>query len=138
VSQPKEGEPIMTAWPATQDIQAACYWNETGIRLEAGRTYDFIAEGNWTDLTITSGPEGNPNPVWSQRIVERYLRAPGQRYFTLIGTLDRDPATIFPIGTRLLGWAPPRAGQLTCFANDVPMMYWNNRGSVRLSVAPAA
>jgi len=125
-------------WPITAEIHAACLWNDTGIMLEAGRRYDFVAEGCWIDLVIASGPEGNAGPVWAQRLVAHRLRAPGQPYFTLIGALDRDPATIFPIGAQLSGWAPPRTGQLTCFANDVPLMVWNNRGSVRLTVAPAA
>jgi hypothetical protein len=127
----------MTNWPAAAEIHAACYWNETGILLEAGRIYDFVAEGQWIDLAICSGPEGNPHPVWTQRLVEQYRRAPRQRYFMLMGALDRDPATIFPIGARLAGWKSPRGGRLTCFANDVPLMYWNNRGSVRLTVAPS-
>ncbi len=32
-------------------------------------------------------------------------------------------------------YTAPRAGRLTCFANDVPGFYWNNRGAIRLSVA---
>ena len=127
----------MADWPITAEIRAARFWNDTGIMLEAGRRYDFVAEGRWIDLVVASGPQGNADPVWTQRLVAHRLRAPGQHYFTLMGALDRDPATIFPIGARLPGWSPPRAGQLTCFANDVPLMYWNNRGSVRLTVAPA-
>lgn len=125
-------------WPTAAEIRAAAYWNDTGIMLRPESCYDFIAEGHWIDLIIRSGPEGNPNPVWTQRQLAGCLRAPDALYFTLMGALDRDPATIFAIGARRVGWSPPRAGQLTCFANDVPGFYWNNRGSVRLTVTPAA
>lgn len=29
---------------------------------------------------------------------------------------------------------PTRAGELRCYANDVPLMYWNNTGSVTLTI----
>ena len=128
----------MTNWPATIEILAASYWNETGILLDVGRVYNFVAEGRWMDQTICSGPDGNPHPVWAQRLLARHLRVRGQPDFTLIGALDNDPTTIFPIGGRLAGWTAPRTGQLSCFANDVPLMYWNNHGSVHLTVTPAA
>lgn len=121
--------------PAT--IRAASYWNDTGIIIEAGRRYDFFATGNWVDLVVRSGPDGNPAPGWSQRLLQRQLRAQGQPYFRLIGALDRDPASMFPIGAALTGWEAPRGGMLTCFANDVPGFYWNNSGSVILMVTPA-
>jgi len=125
-------------WPAVTEVRAAAYWNDTGILLRPDMRYDLVAEGRWIDLFICSGPEGNPRPTWSQRQLGCRLRAPDALYFTLIGALDRDLATIFAIGARRVGWSPPRAGQLTCFANDVPGFYWNNRGSVRLMVTPAA
>ena len=125
---------MTSALPTTVNIWAVCPWNDTGIEVEEGHRYNFRADGDWVDLNIRSGPEGNPAPVWAQRFVQQYLRVPGERYFTLIGALDRDAKSIFSIGAELLGWRAPRRGRLTCFANDVPFAYWNNRGSVRLTV----
>jgi hypothetical protein len=125
------------AWPASAEIRAARRWNATGIRVEAGQAYDLAATGRWMDLNLCAGPAGNPHPTWSQRLVACRLRAPDALYFTLIGALDRDPSTQFPIGA-CRSWTAPRAGELTCFANDVPLMYWNNRGSVHLTVTPRA
>ena len=124
----------MISFPATVEIVAACRWNDTGIDLAAGQAYDLVAEGQWIDSTIVSGPDGNPDPVWSQRLLAGWLRAPGERYFTLIGALDRDRTSLFRIGTGTL-YKPPRAGRLTCFANDVLGFYGNNHGAIRLTVA---
>ena len=126
------------SWPATAEICAARSWNDTGIMLRPDVRYDLVAEGCWVDLISPSGPEGNARPTWTQRQLACRLRAPDALYFTLMGALDRDPATIFAIGAGKPGWSPARAGQLTCFANDVPGFYWNNRGRVRLTVTPVA
>lgn len=40
------------------DIHAEELWNWTGIYLEAGKSYEFSAEGEWLDSSITSGPDG--------------------------------------------------------------------------------
>jgi hypothetical protein len=119
-------------------IRAARPWNDTGIVLEAGAAYALAAEGDWTDFFIRSGPEGNPAPTWTQRLLLSRLRMPGERYFALIGAIDRDPATQFLIGRGLARWIASRSGQLTCFANDVPGFYWNNRGAVKLTVTRLA
>ncbi|WP_300366046.1 DUF2235 domain-containing protein [Hydrogenimonas sp.] len=39
-------------------IYAMNPWNETGIYLEAGKTYRFEAKGQWMDRDIKCGPEG--------------------------------------------------------------------------------
>jgi len=33
-------------------------WNETGIYLEAGKSYRFKAKGQWMDRNIKCGPDG--------------------------------------------------------------------------------
>jgi len=40
------------------DIYAQDRWNETGLWLEAGATYDFRATGEWTDGKVACGPGG--------------------------------------------------------------------------------
>jgi len=122
------------AAPIVVAIRAELRWNDTGIRLEAGGTYDLLAEGTWTDLFVPSGPDGNPDPSWMQRRAARWLRVKEENYFALIGALDRDLSTAFRIGHAARGFRATRSGQLTCFANDVPGFYWNNRGAVRLTV----
>lgn len=40
------------------DIYARNHWNETGIYLEDGATYEFAAKGEWVDKSIPCGPDG--------------------------------------------------------------------------------
>ena len=42
----------------TLSIYAMEPWNETGIYLEAGKTYRFEADGQWLDRSIKCGPDG--------------------------------------------------------------------------------
>ncbi|CAM3036420.1 DUF2235 domain-containing protein [Pseudomonas plecoglossicida] len=44
--------------PLVIDISARILWNETGLWLEAGRTYRFSASGEWLDSSIKCGPAG--------------------------------------------------------------------------------
>ncbi|QHG65331.1 DUF2235 domain-containing protein [Pseudomonas putida] len=44
--------------PLVIDIAARLPWNETGLWLEAGRTYQFSASGEWLDSSISCGPGG--------------------------------------------------------------------------------
>jgi len=39
-------------------IYAMLPWNETGLYLEAGVTYQFKSAGEWLDRTVTCGPDG--------------------------------------------------------------------------------
>jgi hypothetical protein len=43
-------------------------------------------------------------------------------------------STCFVIGRQCLAFKPKRSGTLWCFANDVPVMYWNNSGSIKLTI----
>lgn len=114
-------------------IQAKLLWNDTEIELVAGQTYRFTASGEWIDWTISCNANGYPSPNWLLRASETFRRAPQADWFALMGAIDRDPQTQFKIGTDHT-LAVPKTGRLSCFANDVALMYWNNRGAVQLTV----
>ncbi|ACB73843.1 DUF2235 domain-containing protein [Opitutus terrae] len=40
------------------DVYARNHWNETGLFLEDGATYEFTAKGEWVDKSIPCGPAG--------------------------------------------------------------------------------
>jgi hypothetical protein len=67
------------------------------------------------------------------------LRAPEEKYFVLMGALygkcedGRTCATHFPIGNEANILAPAD-GEFCAYASDLPFMYWNNKGSVRVLV----
>ncbi len=74
-------------------------------------------------------PRGEPGHV-----VEAKRRVPELRWFCLIGCVAYGGAP-FPIGTGT-EW-PVREGEsgtLRGYANDLPSAYWNNWGSIRLTV----
>jgi len=114
-------------------IAASNPWNDTGIDLTAGSVYDFIATGEWKDASIPSDADGYlSTPIL--KLFERFRRIPGARYFKLIGTIGKSTRESLLIGIKLTGFLPAKSGRLYCFANDVRCMYWNNNGSVELTV----
>jgi hypothetical protein len=129
----------------TASIMACKYWNITNIILEAGREYEFAATGTWSDASIVCDAAGYPPPISPpalgglQTLVlkafEPFRRVRSAPWFALIGAIDKDMDTAFMIG-RNTHIKITKTGVLTCFANDVPIMYWNNKGSLTLSVAP--
>ena len=109
-------------------------WVDTGIQLAEGAIYALEATGTWTDWTIACGADGyDSDGRLLLRLTEWLRRAPHERWFALIGAIDRNMQTKFLIGTSATIVAPT-SGMLTCFANDVAIAYWNNSGQVELSV----
>ncbi|MBT8075251.1 MAG: DUF2235 domain-containing protein, partial [Gammaproteobacteria bacterium] len=53
---------------AGESIERAIYamepWNDTGIYLEKGKNYEFIADGEWLDRTIPCGPAGTSDGIF--------------------------------------------------------------------------
>lgn len=111
-------------------------WNHTGIQLEAGKSYEMTATGEWVDKIYACGPDGYNSPNLLMRLAEFKRRVPKAKWFALIGAIDEDLATAFVIGGGYTFQAP-RSGELTAFANDWASKYGNNRGSVELTVRQA-
>ena len=118
----------------TKTILASEKWNDTGIRLVAGEEYHFKANGEWKDSTILCDADGYASPNFFLRASEWLRRAPKERWFALIGTIEQDENTAFRIGIEAT-MSPKSTGLLYCFANDVSFMYWNNEGEIRLTVS---
>jgi hypothetical protein len=114
-------------------IEAKKKWNYTGIELVGGHEYVLTAAGQWTDGGTVCGADGYASPNQMLTATEWLRRSPRSRWFALIGALDANKHTQFEIGTAR-SMIMPASGILTCFANDVTWMYWNNSGSVHLSV----
>lgn len=61
------------------DVFAAKRWNRTGLWLEKGAAYQFIATGQWIDDTIKTDPSGAPEDVFSfGRIVQKAASVLGE------------------------------------------------------------
>ena len=121
----------------TAIIRARETWNHTGIELAAGHSYQMLALGKWTDFFIKRDANGftSDEAILAKvlRKHERRRRMPRENWFALIGAIDRDETTAFKIGTALT-FDATATGELTCFANDEPGFYFNNWGSIELTV----
>jgi hypothetical protein len=105
--------------------------------LEANVEYEISvpAGEEWNDGSIRCGPEGYTR--WWLRPFTWLRRHRPAPWFALIGAIgDGEPFTIG--GQQVV--KPKKPGQLRCYANDASFMYWNNSGSLTVSVArrPAA
>jgi hypothetical protein len=122
---------------ALATISARQRWNDTGIDLVAGGTYEMSACGKWTDWTWTCDADGYTSTRWPMRVAERFRRAQFAPWFALMGALDRDRHEAFIVGRQGVV-SPATSGRLYCFANDVVAMYWNNTGHIELTVTRTA
>jgi hypothetical protein len=114
-------------------VCARPYWNHSGFIVEGGATYELSASGTWYDASIPSGPDGYSHGNFLQDLVSGLRRSPRNRWFALMGSLDGASETIFLIGSHAT-YTPARSGEVVCFANDVPGFYWNNKGSITLTI----
>ncbi len=122
-------------------VPANRMWVETPVWVQAGDTLYFRADGAWVDAVIPCSANGYPASVFYA--LGRPPRIPDKgRYFRLMGRIvprgtepaDDDPDATFPIGARS-EHPPTQSGRLFVFANDRIGYYWNNWGSVRLSIS---
>jgi hypothetical protein len=121
----------------TVTVAARRLWNDTGVVLEQGRTYRFTAAGEWVDAWNRCGPDGYASNNVFLRLAEWARRDPPEPWFALIGAHAHDLSTRFAIGAGS-ECQPRQTGELTCFANDVPFFYWNNRGEISLTIERVA
>ncbi|WP_236190047.1 hypothetical protein [Pseudomonas paraglycinae] len=118
-------------------IQANDPWCPTSVMLAVGQRYFFRATGNWFDWHEEHNVNGAAVPKLKLFLPLIRCKAQGATWFTLIGSIDKDSHSFFPIGDGSRwpnGWVAPASGQLRCFANDVRLMYRNNTGAITLQV----
>jgi len=121
----------------TTVVLAKPHWNATGIQMRAGERYSMNATGRWVDWFIPHGPEGDPSDSFYMKAFEPFRRMKNENWFELIGALNSDMTTAFPIG-KARDYEAQSSGELTCYANDVEGFYFNNYGQVTLSVTRTA
>ena len=102
------------------------------IDVVEGIDYVFTARGWWVDFYIPCGADGYD--AWWLRDYEKSRIIPGANWFALIAIWERGEGDAFVVG-RHLPWHASRSGRLALCANDIPAMYWNNWGSLEVSLA---
>jgi hypothetical protein len=110
--------------------KASRKWNATGVRLLEHCEYHIKTTGTWTDFYI--GTDANGFERKHLRPFARFKRDPGSPWFALMGSIGKQPP-YFLVGADLL-LKPDKEGELFLFANDMPAMYWNNRGSLSITI----
>jgi hypothetical protein len=120
-------------------IHAHCVWNDAGIRVNKGEEYNFTGEGQWWDWIFPSGVSGYQPPKWSifQTLLQRLRRVPTDPWFALSAQVLSEKGNSVAVAAS----EPLRVatdGRLTLFANDVRGFYWNNWGSVCVTVRRTA
>lgn len=98
------------------------------LHIQAGRRYEVSADGRWTDLLISATADGYSHGYVS--LFRPLLRVPQAQFFQLIGMVD---GHILPLGVRVR-FTASASGILVMFANDLPLMYWNNWGVMCLQI----
>jgi hypothetical protein len=114
-------------------VQASLLRNRTGVAIQESATYLLEVRGDqhWFDAWIETDADGYSRP-WL-KLAEGLRRVPAANWFALVGTLDGQPETAWVIG-RGSRHTATASGELVCFANDMPCMYWNNWGALVLTV----
>ncbi len=118
-------------------VSSSEWWFDTGIELQAHKTYTLKATGTWNDADIECGPEGwtlDQIDPWKHKFFRavEMLRPldTGDRWFCLLGKVGKE---VFEIGEHF-EYTPSTSGTLHCTPNDVPLAFWNNKGAIELTV----
>lgn len=115
-------------------IAARTCYSDTYIDIQPGEIYSFVVDHSkdyWSDWY--KRVDGNGWDAWY--VIDRWKRVSGYPIFYLMGCIDKDDQSAFGIGNGPVRWTAPRSGQLYFFANDYPMMYWNNKGQITINIS---
>lgn len=113
-------------------VDARRKWNPVA-RLRSGVEYliEVAPDQVWYDWRIQTGPEGYER--WYLRPLRLMRRMRSAPWFALVGVIDEGPMFSISDGQII---SSEKDAELSCFANDIGFMYWNNRGTVLVSVTP--
>lgn len=118
----------------TYEVKARSKYNKI-MDVTKGSVYSFSASGEWKDAIIKSSPDGYVLYGGICNSLLRYKKE-DSKYFTLIGcVLDKDSKEIesFRIGSGTQHTFKT-SGKLCMYANDGKNFYFNNSGSITVSV----
>jgi len=120
-------------------VASSEYWVATGVLLDRGATYEIAADDStWVDWHLASSAAGR-EASFAQSLAQWALRCKGALWFQLIAAVGRSDDHLIPVGKFLL-WtfesqADKTSPELHLFANDASFAYFNNHGSVNVTIA---
>ena len=129
---------LLLASSSAFTVDSTLKWNDVDM-VEANKLYDFDCSGQiWTDWFIDSSADGYETPL-RMKPFERFRRMPEENFFSLICCVGQDETYE---SCQLIGEknqvAFEKSGQLSCFANDLWLFYWNNIGSLEVTMTPSS
>jgi hypothetical protein len=129
--------------PATMRIGQTAYvpvyanklWNDSGVDVVSGQVFNFaVPTGEeWTDWRNRCDADGYSSTPLTRRL-EIFRRVPKAKWLQLIATIGKSVRSPVVIGSQFLEFLPSSPGRLYFFANDIPWMYWNNRGMIAVRI----
>ena len=137
---PSTAEESIMSDAVSLDVSSRETWVATPVWVQAGDRLVFRANGTWFDAIVPCSADGYPAPFFYALNLLPRIPDDG-RYFRLMGRITADgqqpssddAAATFAIGTAS-ELSVAAGGRLLVFANDRAGFYWNNFGSVRLSI----
>lgn len=130
----KESLPL-PAGGATVNVAADRFWQSTGIKVEAGKTYELTASGRFSLAQ-------QPKPWWSEPngvTIEYYQGKPLGLLLVAVSEPDEKDTGITPLASpEIIGLAnqftPRKNGTLYLCLNDSPAKLADNQGSATVTI----
>lgn len=128
------------------EVMAKPKYNWAGVKLIKGASYSFSVEDDdtWTDKDTECGPAGwdTDDLPWYKEgafhVAERFRRLPEANWFALVGAHGDEDDELFLIGESNQPHVAKKDAELYLFANDLPVAYGNNSGSLMVTVTRTA
>lgn len=111
------------------EVASAEYWNGSGVFVTTGQVFQIEATGTWTDWYIDTDANGYSS--WYLNLFTLLKRDKSEKWFKLIASINQDKN--YPIGTTAIITAN-ETGPLDFYANDANGFYWNNYGSIQVTI----
>jgi hypothetical protein len=134
--EPTSSQLIEVGQTAHVCVHADRLWNDSGIDVIWGQTYNFAVPNGeeWiTGRRTVCGADGYQSN-WIIRPWESLRRVPDANWLQPIGAIGRSVKPPIVIGLGLIGVTPFYPGRRYFFANDLRCMYWNNKGVIALRI----
>jgi hypothetical protein len=126
-------------------VDPTLHYSPTDLLVSSGEEYEFSATGKWADASIHCDANGWIKEGW-YAYLSRFNQLRSHPYFLLCGNLAKRESTNFAIGLQrtiqIQSYSKEEEPyELFLFANDLCLMYWNNRaldeddgGPMRVSI----
>ncbi|MEA1953659.1 MAG: hypothetical protein U9O24_04655 [Campylobacterota bacterium] len=137
----------------TLELNAKELYHESGWYLEAGETYRFyvVEKKPLYDRNIPSPGVGGFNSAFPKSWIKRFImklfepfrRRPHDNWLALVGGVKAENESIKQINVKSDNFflieneteiKVHTSGEFICFFNDVKFMYYNNKGSVSITI----